>query len=96
MDSAERNWHRDILALPSAIGAVLVGFALGSWWYGLALLVLVLAPYHRAYRAYFSESKAHPRRRSLGTNAFFVVVQLVLWAGVFFAVRALTYGNAAI
>ena len=96
MDSAQRDWHREILALPSALGAMLVGFALGSWWYGMALVVLVLAPYHRAYRAYFSEAKAHPRRRDLGTNAFFIVAQLVLWVGLFFAVRAIVHANAAI
>lgn len=96
MASVERDWHRELVALPTAFGASLVGFALGSWWYGLPLIVLALIPYHRAYIAYFSESKAHPRRRHLGTNAFFVVAQLVLWAGVFFAVHTLIYGNAAI
>jgi hypothetical protein len=96
MGSVERDWHREILALPTALGATLVGFALGSWWYGLPLIALALLPYHHAYVAYFSVSKAHPRRRHLGTNAFFVVAQVALWASVFFAVHALFYGNAAI
>ena len=71
--------HRDLLALPSAVGAMLVGFAFDSWWLGLGILVLSLYPYHRAYAAYFSESSGHPRRRDLGTNALFLGGQAMFW-----------------
>lgn len=88
--------HRDLLALPSAVGAMLVGFAFDSWWLGLGLLVLSLYPYHRAYAAYFSESSGNPRRRDLGTNALFVGGQAVFWLLVLSVVLGVRYASRAI
>ena len=88
--------HRDLLGLPSAVGAMLVGFAFDSWWLGLGLLILSLYPYHWIYTAYFSESTRHPRRRDISTNALFVAAQVAFWAIALFAVLGLQHAWRAI
>jgi hypothetical protein len=88
--------HRDLLGLPSAVGAILVGFAFDNWWLGLGILVLALYPYHRIYVAYFSEARTHPRRRDIGTNLLFVGGQLAFWIVVLSAVLGIRYVWTAI
>jgi hypothetical protein len=85
MEAAGYNLHRDMLGIPSYIGSVLVGLALGYWLIGLVLMIACLFPYHRIYRAYFSDAKHHPRRASVATNAIFIVAQLAVWGFAFFA-----------
>jgi hypothetical protein len=96
MDTARYNLHRDVLGIPSYLGAMLVGLALGNWFVGLVLMIAALVPYHRIYRAYFSEAPSHPRRSDVLTNLLFVVAQLTLWGIAFFAANVLRKAYAAI
>ncbi len=75
--------HRDLLGLPSTVGALLFGMALHSWWIGIVLSLVALVAFYQPYRLYFSTVEGHPRRRHIWTNLAFVLVQLFFWAFAF-------------
>jgi hypothetical protein len=89
--AATYHIHRELVGMPSVIGAMLIGFAFDSWWFGLGLVILSLYPYQRVYAAYFSDSANHPRRRDIPTNALFLSAQVVLWLIALFAVLGLKH-----
>jgi hypothetical protein len=90
------EWHRDSLSIPSYLGAMLVGFSLGSWWLGIVLSIFVMLLMQPLHRVYFSESSNHPRRKYVPTNALFVVVQVTFWIALLVVLRLLVSQNAAI
>ena len=83
MSTSRYDWHRDILGLPSTVGALLFGMALHDWWLGIGLSLVALVLFYQPYRLYFSTVEGRPRRRGIGTNLAFIFVQLIFWAIVF-------------
>ena len=94
MSTPRYDWHREILGLPSTIGALLFGMAIYGWWLGIALMFVVLVLFSHPYRAYFSNVEGHPRRRDIGTNLLFVLVQIVFWGIAFVLFQAFKHAPA--
>jgi hypothetical protein len=88
MNTSRVNWHSQVLLLPSWISAVFVGLAVGKEWIGVLLLLLTMRLADPIYGLYFSASTRSPRRRHIGTNAFFLISQLIFWATVFLLLYA--------
>jgi hypothetical protein len=84
MSTSRYDWHRDTLGLPSTISAMLFGLALGSWLLGVFLIFVSLALLYQPYCFYFSKHEGFARRRHIGSNVFFVLVQIIFW-GIAFA-----------
>jgi hypothetical protein len=94
MRTPRYDWHREILGLPSTIGALLLGMAIHGWWLGILLMFLALVLFYQPYRLYFSTTEGHPRRRHVGTNLLFVAVQLIVWAIMFGLLHAIKNTSA--
>lgn len=89
MSTPRYDWHRELLGLPSTVGALLFGMALHGWGLGIGLSFIALALFYQPYRLYFSTAEGHPRRRHVGTNLLFVGIQLLFWAIVFGLLHAI-------
>lgn len=77
------DWHRELLFVPSAIGAALFAHGpLDSNWLAFPFILIALWLYRMPYEAYFSASVLNPRRREFALGVLFVVLaQVLLWAG---------------
>ena len=73
---------------------MLFGLALGSWWLGGFLILVSLALFYPPYRLYFSNREGFARRRHIGTNVLFVLVQLIFWGIAFALLHAFKHGSA--
>ncbi len=95
VSTSRYDLHRDLLGLPSTVSALLFGMALHGWGLGIVLSLVALVVFYQPYRFYFSTVEGHPRRRDIGTNLVFVLVQLIFWA-IAFGVLHVAKSNFAI
>ncbi len=96
MEPERYNLHRDLIGMPSCLGAMAVGFAFNSWWLGILLVLASVPALRRPYRAYFSDAQSHPRRRNIATNLWFIAAQVVFWAGILYGLYFATKAAHAI
>ena len=94
MHKPRYDWHRDILGLPFTVGALFFGMAIYDWWLGIGLMFVALVLFSYPYRAYFSNEVGHPRRRHIGTNLLFVLVEIVFWGIAFASFHAFKHAPA--
>lgn len=81
MSRAKWEIHRDILSIPSAIGACLLAiYPLNKWWMSFPLLLVFLLVFQPVYAAVFGESDNPGRRLNWQRNTLVVLAQIIFWS----------------
>lgn len=81
--------HRDILTIPSAVAAFILGSSYFSDWAGVAAIAVAILAFSAVHRVVFGTPAAPRRRRNLIAIALVILGQGFFWGIVYLLTRSL-------